>query len=72
MLTSFACYVRFYFHIESIANLVNVYTRNDWTSDPDTGLTLIYKSFESQFEAPGDFWQKVEVQLLSAKTFQGI
>jgi len=51
-------------------NKLNVYQRTDWTSNPNTGVDLVYTSDSSETSV-GDFWQRVEAGITPAGHFQG-
>jgi len=69
---STGCQVRFYYHIMSSSDVLNVYVRTEWQSDPMSGLTAIYSTAQDSSFEFGDFWQKKVVDIPSpSKSYQG-
>uniref|UniRef100_H2XUP0 MAM domain-containing protein n=1 Tax=Ciona intestinalis TaxID=7719 RepID=H2XUP0_CIOIN len=71
--TSLYCVVRFYYHVMSTSDVLKIYTRTAWTSNPTTGLNLVYTNTDdANYAGPGNFWQRADVTVAAPTDFQVI
>ncbi|XP_078483553.1 MAM and LDL-receptor class A domain-containing protein 1 isoform X3 [Ciona intestinalis] len=71
--TSLYCVVRFYYHVMSTSDVLKIYTRTAWTSNPTTGLNLVYTNTDdANYAGPGNFWQRADVNVAATTDFQVI